>query len=368
MKRVYTLNESEFRRLIRREVLAMSRGSRSRFFDRLFEADGEALKDLDVSKGPSEIIKFLNGPGADKRVRALLAAGTEDGAPDDEAAQVGQTSKTIGDLQPTQIEIELTKSIGFPLAKFDSLKKMISGGVQRVGPEGNDMIVTSGDLIIDGHHRWSSLFSVAGPAGQIAAIDVVLPEKDAASVLAIVQAAIASTLKGGQKVPAAKAGGMNILGKSKDEIAKLIEAAYESGEGEAGPILTDEYISKCMVDPQVNKHFGIQEANIAGPVRNESHLRGSLLEKKGKFGGKYGDRNNILSARSLIIDKVSENLSQMNPPADGAPPRLDMPQLDKAEGGVQGALDNLATGKVNYKAPFGESVERWQRLAGILKG
>jgi hypothetical protein len=302
----------------------------------------DALKDFDVSKGPSSAVEWLNGPGADKRVRALLDAGEKDGSIDDEAAKVSEGSATLGDLVPTQIEIELTKSIAFPLSKFDSLKKMISGGVQRVGPEGNDMIVTSGNLIVDGHHRWSSLFSVAGPEGQIASINISLPEKDAASVLAIVQTAIAATTPG--PVPKAKAGGMNILGKGKDELVELITSAAGK-KGEAGEILSDEFVEQCINDSQVSKHFG-------------------LVGKK-----------DVSAARAAIIEKVAENLSQMNQPAEGSPPRVDMPQLDKAGKGIPGVIDALKSGEVNYKEPFGEgrrskmlTVERWQRLAGIIKG
>lgn len=336
------LTESQLRNLIRKSVRRA-----------LLEAEettdpkaAGALEDLSVSSGPSDTVKFLNGPGADPRVRALIKAGTSDGAPDDEAASISEGSATIGELIPTQIEIELTKSIAYPLAKFEAMKKMISGGTQRIGPPGNDMIVTSGNLIVDGHHRWSSLFSVAGPSGAIASINVELPEKDAASVLSIVQTAIAATLDG--PVPKAKAGGMNILGKGKDELVSLITSAIGESS-EAGEILSDDFVQKCIADDGVRSHFGIEEDA------------------------------DLSSARTAIVEKVADNLSQMNQPAAGSPPRVDMPQLDKASGGVQGALEKLASGDVNYKPPFtakesrvhrGDQIvlERWQKLAGLIKG
>lgn len=346
-RRLRNIIRAEARRVISESTISRPRKHSLRF---LLEAEGDELESLDVSKGPSSAIAWLNGPGADQRVRALLNTGRKDGVPEDESANISETSKTLGGLQPTQIEIELTKSIAFPLAKFEALKKMISGGVQRVGPPGNDMIVTSGDLIVDGHHRWSSLFSVAGPEGQIAALDINLPETDASSVLAIVQTAIASTLTKGEPVPKAKAGGMNILGKGKSELSKMITSAYEGGGGEVGAILTDDFVQKCIDDEQVSSHFGLE------------------------------GKESVEDARAAIIDKVADNLSMMNPPAAGSPPRVDMPQLDKAAGGVEGALNKLKTGKVNYKPPFTvvkkdnetatqkESVERWQKLAGLIKG
>jgi len=336
------LTESQFRKFISREVRRVLRED---------QGDEEKISTkLDISKGPTAALAFLNGPGADPRVRALLNAGKKDGAPSDEAAKVTTGAATIGELVPTQVEIELTKSIAYPLSDFASMKKMISGGVQRIGAEGNDMIVKSGNLIIDGHHRWSSLFSVAGPEGKIAAIDVGMPESDAASVLAATQVAIAATLTNGEPVPKAKAGGMNILGKGKDELFKLIMSAAGKG-GEGGEILSEDFVKQCMEDAAVAAHFKIDAS--ASPE----------------------------DAKKKIIATVAANLSQMNQPAAGAPPRVDMPQLDKAKGGVKGVLSKIASGEVNYKAPFkdkgtktkqesvqrGNLVERWQRIAGLVK-
>lgn len=390
------LTESKLRKIIGDEIKTVIAESSQAFLivedenaspeqDKAVKNPSAAIKDLNVGAGPSATVQWLNSAGADPRVRALLNSGKKDGSEEDEAAKVTEGSATIGKLVPTQVEIELTKSIAYPLANFGSLKKMISGGVQRIGPAGNDMIVKSGNLIVDGHHRWSSLFSVAGPAGIIASIDIELPEKDAASVLAIVQTAIAATLDG--PVPKAKAGGMNILGQSKDAIAKMIRSAYEQGEGEAGPILADDFISECLADPMVSKHFGIdvirKEFGISTVPEDKERAETSsaktesLLREKPESGS--ANRKAIARARAVIIDKVAQNLSQMKQPAKGAPPRVDMPQLDKADGGVQGVMDKLASGDVNYKPPFGQLqaagykpegtviVERWQKIAGLIK-
>ena len=120
------LDESKLRRAIKSEAakVLLESSRRNRLVDLIFEED-EVLQGFDISKGPSAAVAFLNGPGADKRVRALLDAGKEDGDEGDEAATVTEgSSATIGGLVPTQVEIELTKSIAFPLASFEELKKM----------------------------------------------------------------------------------------------------------------------------------------------------------------------------------------------------------------------------------------------------
>lgn len=300
-----------------------------------------------IKDGPTKMLKFLNGPGADPKVRAVLDMGDKDGNPADEKATHQSSSPSVGNLVPTQKEIELTKSISYPLAKFESYKSMMSGGIQKVGSP----IVINGNLIVDGHHRWSSLFSVTGPDGKIVAIDLNMPEKTAPAVLAAVQVAIAATKKDGSEVPSSKAGAKNILGLGKDEIKSLIEDSVGQST-EAGEILTDEFVQNCIDDPAVAKYIGIKS--------------GTKLEE----------------ARKAIIEKTADNLSKMNQPADGSPPRTDMPQLDKAEGGVDAIVNDMDKGEINYKQPFfsppskkesfsktdAAILERWGRLAGIIKG
>jgi len=337
----------ELRRIILKEVSSIREQ-----LDIDVELDDEVIdlvvKNMpDPSQGPGKMKDFLNGPGSDSRVREVIAAGREDGSIDDEAAAPQETSKRIGDLAPTQLDIDLTKSIAFPLSRFDSLKKMISGGTQRIGPPGNDTIVINGGIIVDGHHRWSGLFSVAGPDGQIAAFDLGLPEKDAASTLAAAQAGIAATLDGGEPVPSAKVKpGTNILGKSQEDIANMIRS-FVGKKSQAGEILSDEFAQMAIDDDAVASHFDID--------------RDSTAE----------------DAKEAIIEKVASNLAAMSQPAEGSPDRTDMPQLDKAKGGVEAVVGALSQGEVNYKQPIAQEskesnsdlvLERWQKLAGLISG
>lgn len=361
------LTETQLRRIISREtkvILREKKGDestkekgRKSFSD--YKAAASAVSNkLDVSDGPTSIRAFLNGPGKDPKVRTVLAGGQTDGSPDDEATAPTETSVAVGSLIPTQSEIELTKSIAFPLAVLKGLKNSCGSGVKKIGPPGNDKIVISGNLIVDGHHRWSSLFAVGGPEAQIAAIDLGIPEQDAASVLAATQVAIASTLRGGETLPSAEAGASNILGAGKDAIKKMIEDAVASGSGEKGPMLTDGFVEACIKDKTIAAQFDLSPDM------------------------------SVEDARAAIIEKVADNLGQLPQPASGAPPRDDMPQIDAATGGVKGVVKALGSGKVNYKEPFSSGVksekekptaqesslprgeiliERWQKLAGLIK-
>ena len=99
-----------------------------------------------------DVVNFLNSPeGKDPKVRALLGAGAQDAAgPGDEKINVDRNAAaTVGDLSPTQREISLMKSIGWPLSTLKSVTNSLTGDITGRGKR----IVTSGDLVIDGHHR-----------------------------------------------------------------------------------------------------------------------------------------------------------------------------------------------------------------------
>ena len=87
---------------------------------------------------------FLNGPGSDPKVRSFLAAGEKDGAKVDEKIPFTDTGKRVGDLQPTQSEIEFMNSVSYPLVEPGAMAKTRSGGVRTSAVE-VDAIDSLGD-------------------------------------------------------------------------------------------------------------------------------------------------------------------------------------------------------------------------------
>ena len=88
------------------------------------------------------LVKFLNSPeGKDPKVRLALAAGDQDGNPGDETIAVGDTSPAVKGLKPTQNEISLSQSIGWPLSSTKSLKNMATGD-----PTGKGMRIEVKDI------------------------------------------------------------------------------------------------------------------------------------------------------------------------------------------------------------------------------
>lgn len=302
------------------------------------EAAAEAIKDNIVGKEVVSVVDFLNSPaGQDEKVRELLRKGVEDGDAGDEQISVGSATPKVGNMVPTQNEIDLMKSISFPLASTAALDNAMGSTVE-IGD-----IIASGEHIIDGHHRWSSVASVNPDAG-LKVIDLGLPGS-AAEKLAVAQVAIAAQPEvGTSKVPAASTGGANnnILGKGAGEIADMIKSAAGLSS-EAGIILGDDIVE---------------------------HIKTNHADKFGLAGDESKEE-----AIDKIADKVGENLASMK--SGEGPPRAYMPQFTGGETGpslaASSVLGTLSTGGANFKSPVvseskksGEVIlERWQKLAGI---
>jgi hypothetical protein len=299
----------------------------------------------DFSKGDVvKVVDFLNSPvGQDPKVRTALAAGQDDGSPSDEVMNVNDgATPHVGAMGPTQNEISLMKSIGFPLSTLKSVKDIGTGDITGQGQR----IVSSGKLVIDGHHRWSSTWAVAGKGMKINAIDIDLPGSSANNKLAAAQVAIAATMPADSgKVPSATAKAVddegkplpsdNILGKSAKEIARMILDREGQAVPKAGVLLSPEYLEKIKLVPEAQKYWGLK------PEMTPDQVKGT------------------------IVSVVAGNLSQLPPPQ--GPPRDYMPQFDggdthKKQVSLDQVTDKAKSGEVNYKSLYEAIYTRWKKL------
>ena len=180
----------------------------------------------------------------------------------------------VGKLKPTQNEIDVDKSLKFPLTNAESASTCLKGGLIAVAGK---RIITGGggQFIIDGHHRWSQVCAL-NPEAKIAAIDL-SDIRDPMKALKATQLGIAADLG---KVPTAKVEGNNLLKMGKDALIS--------------------YVVKTIT-PEVLEVF-----KNAG--------KGDSAEAVGQF----------IWAN---VDKMQQN----NQPVSGAPERGIMPQTDDAK-------------------------------------
>ena len=217
-------------------------------------------------------------------------------------------SPKVGDLKPTQNEIDVDKSLKFPLTNADSARLCLKGGVIAVAGK---RIITGGGgkFIIDGHHRWSQVCAL-NPEAKIAAIDL-SDIKDPMKALKATQLGIAADLG---KVPTAKVEGNNLL--------KMNEGALIS------------YVTKTIT-PEV-----LEEFKKAG--------KGDSPEAVGKFIW-------------TNIDKMQKD----NQPVPGAPERGIMPQTDDATKWQDLAPNVTKISTVNLEKEPVKEIARLKKLAGI---
>ena len=315
------------------------------------EEDDAALDKLpkDFSKYKVvDVVNFLNSPvGKDPKVRALLGAGQADSAgPGDEVINVDDSAQPkVLELSPTQNEISLMKSIGWPLSTLKSVGNSLTGDIT-----GRDKrIVTAGNLVIDGHHRWSSTWATAGKNAPIDAVDIDLPGASPLNKLAVAQVAIVGTMDpDAGNVPKATAGegdkkSDNILGKDAGTIKQMI-LDREGQATEGGILLGPEYLQKIVQVPAAQEIWG---------------LRPDMSPDE---------------AKEQIVNIVSKNLADLPPPQ--GPKRDYMPQFDggethKGQVSMGAVIKKMKSGGVNYKAgykPAGEKqvAENLRKLAEML--
>ena len=272
----------------------------------------DTLKDTLTTSSYEAFVAQLGDAVKDSKVKAVLAAGEEDGVPADEKITLTDGDLDVTALRPTQNEIALDKSLTYPLTDVKSAEACLKGGTVAIA--GKRIITAEGSYIVDGHHRWSQLYAMNKDA-KIAVTDMVSKDlKNPLDFLKITQVAIAADLG---KVPTQTAkGSINLITISEDQLKK--------------------FVINTITDP--------------------------VLEVFKKY--------NKATTKEEAADYIWTNVQSMqktSKPVAGAPKRDFMPQTDDAKNWEKLA----AAGSLNYKEPFttSESINknRWQQIANIKK-
>ena len=152
-------------------------------------------------------------------------------------------------MTPTQNEVVLEKSLPFTLERPDLFANYVSSyGPFKVGvPNKNDAIVTlNNKFVIDGHHRWSSLFCF-NPFAKISSWNINAPQVSPEKMLKAAQISIWSV----KPAPGEAGGGVNLFQATKDDVSKAVKTY-------AGK-LVNEYM-KILKNPK--KGMAVAEAGL----------------------------------------------------------------------------------------------------------
>lgn len=259
-----------------------------------------------------KFVTDLSSIAADPKVKAVIDAGLTDGKPDDEKLAKSEISPPVTQLKPTQNEIDLGKSLGGgfgPLQKLDTLELFLKGGDVLVPSKDGAPVATAmgGRLIIDGHHRWSSLYCINSEA-RVKSVDLSVQGLNPLDYLKIVQLTIAS-MSG--KIPVQGVEGTNLIGISENVLKSYV-------------------------------------------IKNISEGAVPIFAKYGKG-----------RTKEQIADFIWSNVQSMNKtgiPVSGAPKRDYMPQTDNLDGWP----DLASSGKINFKEPAAGLAEKLEKRIGQL--
>ena len=335
-------------------------------------AKGKAILDKKPLAKPEDVVELFNGLNAQdgQDVQAALLNGENDGDGNTDKVAVTPVDKTCSTMKATQTFIDAGQSVAYPLF-FASTYIMYVKQDNATIPAKNagGRISVAENFILDGHHRWSGMYSV-NPTLKIQAVNFKFSnvegdsKADAQQALANMQKAVGSMVEPGQRLPA-KSGNpdLNILDKNKADILDMIQTMYDDGEGEEGPILNDKWCQDVLAD----------QAAVDAVVAKCAAA--NITEGQALASNPDAD-----TLRKAVIPLTAHNLNQLVT-TSGSPigktiqdlPREMMPQLDHPQiGGAQGLnaiRTNLQQGRIDVADPKNESIDlrRWNKLAGLLK-
>jgi hypothetical protein len=277
----------------------------------LREDPASDIKDLVTKvKNYREFVAKLGDLVKDPKVRAFIKSGRSDGEQQDDKINAVSKILKVADLRPTQNEIDVQKSLNYPLTYPEMLQRYL--GKEPVTIKA-PIVTYNGKYIIDGHHRWSQVYSM-NPHAIMTAVDLEGTDMNPVDLLKVVQLSIAGELG---TVPTATVKGENLLKVSADVIAK--------------------YVVDTIKDECVKVFRKMCGAQIGHQVTKDT------------IAGK------------VIVPNIKE-MQKYAQPMPGAPSRDLMPQTDEAPN----SLKDLTKGIVNYNEPYTqESVNR--KLDTILK-
>jgi len=365
-------------------------------------------KDETITNNNEKILKELLGSNYESFVTALgdnikapqflrfLRAGLKDGKDaGDDKVNLAEISPKCSDLIPTQNEIDLGGSLGFPLKgeSTETLTGYLKGGTHCPG-KGCPNIVVCGKHIIDGHHRWSQLYCM-NPNAQIKAINLIHPElnEDPTKALKVVQMSIGAKLG---YIPTVSVSGTNLIGINENTLRKYISANISENAIEAFSLLQkstnskqegnfefilnylkrlDEFEKDGILYPDYDDGRGGSGVEYQRPQTNNpsdekmKRQRDAGFDPNARWHGYKKERNTTrkdkdanrkdkdanrkdINTRAIIefahkhIWKNVQQMNDRNPPISGASKRDFMPQTDPPANGWDSALKS---GEVNWK-------------------
>ena len=317
------------------------------------EAAAGGASPIEKLLGADNYVAFVDKLGGniqDPKVQSVIAAGLKDrdGDASDDVFGFEDIPIPVVDLKPTQMEIDIDKSMAFPYVKNP---KSFIAQVSSNGPFtlGSRIITFNGKYIIDGHHRWSGLY-VCNKGASINATNLTISGLTPEDVLKAVQMAIGFKAK---KIPIQKVEGSNLLKMGESEVAAWIQKNVPPKTSRvirgAGP----EFVEK------LKQEGGAAEPAAAEPAAEEPSP-GLEERKKGKTS-----KFHRTMVRQILPAFAWSNIASMRQTSQAVDPKSDRGHMPQT-GGVEWK-EPLAKGQIDVKPPFAKAAEALRRASKLLE-
>ncbi len=282
------------------------------------------------------------GPACNTALLNLIrTGGASRGIPND-SIKVTAMAVDVQKLIPTQNEVAFANSLRFPLTDPKTLGLYFAGGIITPPSGATDSTSTSvltsdgGKYIVDGHHRWSSIF-VINPNSQVTALDINYVPSPYTG-LKETQLGIAAQL---EKIKISEATGINLFTVEQD-VFNLEVASYVVGTFVEAKILVDNWDPNVPhTKPEEDAYKAAQKSLVSQPavgnVFSTNLGLGIRIYTEANPGpdGEIDPYEVQLAKLIATIDPVNsylwKNVEQMrtyNQPVKDAPPRKVMPQAE----------------------------------------
>lgn len=271
-----------------------------------FQANKEKLQNM-LGQQYETFARMLQQNLTDPKFVRFIQMGIQDGAKEDDLINFNEGFATCSKLTPTQNEIDIDKSLIFPLKNDknpQSILAMLNGG--QFAPGGPIVTCCNKQYVIDGHHRWSQLYCM-NPSNQIAVVNMNSPkfkpnpEGAVAALKASLTASVAMGTYSQQTVNSA-----NLMTMPESAVKQWVTTMSEAAK---------QAFMMFMQQPAAQQFLSQQ--NPQDPI-------------------------------GLAQNWIWNNVSMMqtnNPPISGASPRSFMPQTGDA---VYKFMAPLQQGKINW--------------------
>jgi hypothetical protein len=307
----------------------------------------EAAFDLEKILG-DEYTRFVGWLGnniKDGKVRKFIASGLDDGGdPADDMFGFSDAAVAVSKLIPTQKEVDIDKSLGWPLVKTQG--KGFINNVSTNGPftMGSPIVIFNGKWIVDGHHRWSQLYACNRNA-TITAINMTSSRlKDPLTALKAVQMSIGAVTG---EIPTAEVEGINLLDLKENVLkqwilknvsVKATNTMYKAGEDFINKLKQGSGTASALRSGTKSPH-GTPETEMNEWVLTEI--------SKNRF-----HKMMVTQILPRFVWSNIESMQQTSQPAKGAGPRDYMPQTDNVPW-----QEPLEKGKIDVVPPFAKAAE-----------